>query len=387
MNRDNQITVGTLPELFGERSLQKIKDFKDPKLMPSVLGVTAVGLGGWAFVKFALPAIMAIITPVFAGILSAGLVMGSFALAKPVWKWFKAIGNKVYKAAIRYNPEVAVENKIEAYENMSQTYRAALAKIKKASADFEVSAQKAEDEILEIQERLKKNDVKLKQFRAELANLKEKQAKLEEEMKSGRLKTQKEREPYYQVLRDVTRVSKMINNILSDCDSDRMVLSSDRNLVKSHAAKANIFAKWEAFLDMGANQIEIKKRQLGTWWNTVRKEIEAAKAGREATEALQFIIRDTKGNDIDFNIATEIIMSKIDEDYAVALQNFDDLQRHVEGFDFNSEESFSELERLLNDIEVGKIETPSAIEIASPAHTLRTDELKAAGVLGSLFDK
>ena len=160
----------------------------------------------------------------------------------------------------------------------------------------------------------------------------------------------------------------------------------NRDLVKKYAAKAHIFADWISFLDRGANQIDNKKRELSVWWEAIKKEINVANAGKDATNALQFILRDVNGNQYDFNLATEYIIDKINSDYSITVQNMSDLKRQVAGLDFNSEEAFDDLEKLLNDLETGEKLIPSALEISSPAHKLSADERAAAGVLGNLFD-
>ena len=157
------------------------------------------------------------------------------------------------------------------------------------------------------------------------------------------------------------------------------------DLVQKYAAKAHIFSDWESFLDRGANQIDNKKRELKVWWEAIKKEISVANAGKKATNALQFILRDVNGNQYDFNLATEYIIEKINTDYSITVQNIDDLRRHVDGLDFKSEDALNDLEKLLRGIESGEIETPSAIEISSPVHKLTSTERSAAGVLGDLF--
>lgn len=389
MNKELIIKTGTLPEfLSGENALQKIGDAKSgtsTKIVSAVLITGLLGGVGWAFIKFALPAIMAIISPVIAAVLSFFIVLLGISLAKPIWKWFNVISNKLYKAAIRYDPEAAVEKKLQSFDAMSQIFRDALAKIKKAAADFREMARKSEKDNAEIQSRLTENREKLTELRQKRITLKQQVDTLKAEVDSGKRRTQKEREPYFDALRELTTVEKDIDRIASDSKSDQTVYKMNSDLVEKYAAKAHIFADWESFLDRGANQIDNKKRELKVWWEAIKKEISAANAGKDATNALQFILRDVNGNQYDFNVATEYIIEKINTDYSITVQNMDDLRRHMEGFDFNSDDAFNDLERLLKGIESGEIETPSAIEISSPAHKLTSQERASAGVLGDLF--
>ena len=131
--------------------------------------------------------------------------------------------------------------------------------------------------------------------------------------------------------------------------------------------------------------IDNKKRELTDWWAAVKKEMNAANAGRDATDALQFILRDANGGTFEFNYATEVIIDKINEDYSITAQNMQDLKRSVDGFDFNSEDAFNKLEKMLDDMESGKIEIPSAIEISNIQHDLTASEKQAAGPLGNIF--
>ena len=383
------INTGIIPKFLanGETSLSEInKKTKGTSIVAGGLVLSVVGVTGWAFVKFALPVIMSIIAPVIAGILSFFAVMFAFAMVKPVWKWFNAISNKVYKAAIRYNPEIAVENKINSFTEMANLFRNALAEIKKAQANFQDMASKAEKEIEDKKANLERSMQKLKKLRQEKAELSSKVNTLKAEVESGKRRTQKDKAPYYEALQDLTSVTKEIDRISSDSKSDQMILEMDENNVKKYGAKAHIFADWIAFLDRGADQIENKKRELSTWWEAIKKEISVANAGKDATNALQFILRDVNGKQYDFELATEYIIDKINTDYSITVQNMSDLKRHVAGLDFNSDETFNDLEKLLADFETGEKLIPSALEISSPVHKLTPDERAAAGVLGNIFN-
>lgn len=384
------IDTGIIPKFLtnGNGSLSEIyqKKSKGTGIVAGAAVISLVGVSGWAFVKFALPLIMTMISPVIAGILSFFAVMFAFTMVKPVWKWFRAISNKVYKAAIRYNPEIAVENKINSFTEMSELFRNALSEVKKASAQFKEMATKSEKEIEDKKTGLEKNRQKLIQLKKEESELKNKVNSMKAEINNGKRRTQKERQPYYDALEELTRVTKEIDRISSDSHSDQTILEMNMDLVKKYAAKAHIFADWISFLDRGADQIDNKKRELSVWWEAIKKEINVANAGKDATNALQFILRDVNGNQYDFNLATEYIIDKINSDYSITVQNMSDLKRHVAGLDFNSEEAFDDLEKLLNDLETGEKLIPSALEISSPAHKLSSDERSAAGVLGNLFD-
>jgi chromosome segregation ATPase len=384
------IDTGIIPKFLtnGNGSLSEIyqKKSKGTGIVAGAAVISLVGVSGWAFVKFALPLIMTMISPVIAGILSFFAVMFAFTMVKPVWKWFRAISNKVYKAAIRYNPEIAVENKINSFTEMSELFRNALSEVKKASAQFKEMATKSEKEIEDKKTGLEKNRQKLIQLKKEESELKTKVNSMKAEINNGKRRTQKERQPYYDALEELTRVTKEIDRISSDSHSDQTILEMNMDLVKKYAAKAHIFADWISFLDRGADQIDNKKRELSVWWEAIKKEINVANAGKDATNALQFILRDVNGNQYDFNLATEYIIDKINSDYSITVQNMSDLKRHVAGLDFNSEEAFDDLEKLLNDLETGEKLIPSALEISSPAHKLSSDERSAAGVLGNLFD-
>lgn len=358
---------------------------KGTKIVAATLVAGVVGVAGWAFIKFALPAIMAILSPVIAAVISFFLVMFAVAMIKPVWKWFTAIADKVYKKAIRYNPEVAIENKIRKFDDMIVLYRNALAKVRKTSSDFKQLAGESEKEAEEITERLKEAREKAKVLRIQLQEKELEVKKLKAEVDSGKRKTQKDREPYYKALNEFTNLQKQYDNLLSKSSSDQQLLKVDVAMTERYAAKANIFERWIRFLDLGSNQIDNKKRELTDWWAAVKKEMNAANAGRDATDALQFILRDANGGTFEFNYATEVIIDKINEDYSITAQNMQDLKRSVDGFDFNSEDAFNKLEKMLDDMESGKIEIPSAIEISNIQHDLTASEKQAAGPLGNIF--
>lgn len=384
------IETGTIPQFLsnGNNSLGQLypKTSKGSKVVAGVLATSAVGVLGYGFVTYALPAIMALISPVIAAILSGFSILFAVAMIKPTWKWFTAISDKLYKSAIRYNPEVAVENKIKSFDEMSSFFRSALAKIKQSQGEFKTLASNSEKEVSTIQARLETSKTKLVGLRKKKEELTVKVNSLKAEINNGTRRSTKERAPYYEALEDLTQVSKDIDRLASDTSSDQTILKMNMDLINKYAAKAHIFADWISFLDRGADQIENKKRELETWWAAIKKEISVANAGKDATNALQYILRDVNGKEYDFNVATEYIIDKINSDYSITLQNMSDLKRHVDGLDFNSDDAFNSLEKMLEDINSGEIAIPSAIEISSPAHKLTPDERQAAGVLGNIFD-
>ena len=384
MDNNNALTksVGSLPAFL---SGAKITPEKTAKIVPSVIGITAVCVGGWAFVKYAVPAIMKIISPLFAAGAAVVLVAFAIALAKPTWKWIKAIAHFVQRWAIKFDPEIEVENRLKKFDEMAEIYSNALASMRRAAANFSNFANEAEKSIEEKKQRLEANKKKMEELQLERDKEQIEVNRLKADINSGKLKTRKEREPYNEALRRLTDIQIKLDKLASQVTSDSDILKMKLDSVKSYASKANIFDNWVLFLRRGVGLIENKKEELSNWWQAVKQEMEAAKAGKDATEALKFVLLGKDGQKYDFEFATECIIGQIDKNYTITAQNMEDLMRRVDGFDFNSDDAYNQLDKLLKDLETGEIEMPYASEIANPAHELTSSERAAAGVLGQIF--
>lgn len=375
-------SVGTLPAFL---SGEKITPEKVVKFVPSVVGLTAVGVGAWAFVKYALPAIMTITSAVLAGGIAVFLVAFGVAIAKPVWRWMKGVGHVIKRAAIKFNPEIEVENRLMKFDEMANIYKDALASMNRAAANFSNYANEAEKSIEEKKQRLEANKKKMEELRLQRDQAQIEVNRLKADVNSGKLKTRKEREPYHEALRRLTDIQIELDKLASRVTSDSDILKMKRDSVQNYAAKANIFANWVEFLRRGVGLIQNKKEQMNEWWTAVKQEMEAAKAGKDATEALKFVLYGEDGQKYDFDFATEYIMNQIDKNYSITAENMRSLMDRVDTFDFDSDDAYDQLERLLKDLETGEVEMPFAAEIATPVHQLTSSERAAAGVLGQIF--
>lgn len=381
------ITIGkAIPELFskGSKSLEEMypKTSMLTKFLSTMLILGAIGLGGYAFVAYALP----IIGQVAGGVASAGLVIFAVAMAKPAWKFFTAVSDKLCKRIYRYNPDVFIEKQISSISNASRLYSEKCAVMKQVSAEMETQANEAEAEAEKLLQQLKKDNKEKQELSQQHSEKKAEVDRLKAEIDSGKLKTRKEREPYKQALRDLTSLEKRLATLTSNMTIHRKQMEADKARVEMFAAKSNIFERWIRFLDLGANMLENKRLELASWWETVQKDMKAAKAGKDATDALQFVLRDANGKSVDFDEACKAITNEINANYSRTVQNMADLQKFVDGFDMNSEDAWNELEQMLEQFDTGEEKIPMAAEITSPSHELTSSERQAAGMLGNIFD-
>ena len=374
MDNNNSLvkSVGNLPSFLSDG----FNPQKNPKLVPSVIGLGAVGVGSWAVIKFAVPAIMAIVSPVLAGAATFFIALGAVALVKPTWKWMKAIAHKISRAAIAFNPEIVIENRLTKFGEMVQIYRDALAKMESARSNFLKFANTAETKAKSLQQNLKDLEKKISELRQAKQEAQANVAKLN----ANKPKTQKEREEYHDALDRLASIDVKLNQLSSRVTSYTNLLNMNLSWTESYAAKANIFANWVTFLKIGSGLIENKKIELDNWWKEVKEQMKAAEAGKDATEALRQALCLDQDYDVDYAISS--ILDVIDHNYSVTSQNMEELMRRVDGFDFNSDDAYNQLEDLLKGLESGEIEMPFAREIASPAHKLTAKEKDSAGVLG-----
>lgn len=366
---------------FADKVSQQKKSIKD---FGGLIKLGVLGVGIWAFVKYALPLIMAMISPVIAAIFTFFAIMFSLAMIKPAWKWFTSLADLFRKYAIKQNPEREVEKKQQLLENMHQDYVDAQSIIKKTAAEFRMWASQNEEEAGTQQEKIESNQKKAKTLRETRDSLKGKVDELEAQIKNGVLKTQKDKEPFYQAQDELTTVEGELFRLMSSSKTNEFTMNSNIRLTRSYAAKAHIFSKFDRFLTLGAIQIESKKREFAVWWEATKKEIAASKAGKDATEKLRFILG--PDNDVDLNTALAVINDQISDNYAKTAQLMGDFKRTMEGFDFNSDEAYDHLEGLLKKMEEGQMEIPSTREITSSRHTLTYSEKNSAGMLGNIFD-
>ncbi|MDR2540671.1 MAG: hypothetical protein LBD11_02560 [Candidatus Peribacteria bacterium] len=355
---------------------------KNEKGVAKVTGVVITGVLialGVAFFKYAVPLIMAMISPVVAGIIGFFLVLFAFSMVKPAWRWFRGIARSVHKAIIRWTPWLEIEDKKKLLRAKYEAYKAGKIKVKQAANEFRTRSLQSEQDAESFEEKIREDKEKGGKLRAQRDTLK---AQIKE--KEPLAKTKKEKEELYQLQDELSSVERAYINAMSAARRNEDSMNKNIEWTKKDAARAKIFTNLDYRLALGMTVMENQIEDFNRWAEDLKKEFESSNAVRNATDLLVQITGPNGTQDWELDYAVDFVTGQISENYSATAQNLEDLNRYIENFDFDSDAAYDHLEKVLAKLDAEEIVIPSSREIMNSTHRLTSEEKRAAGPLGEL---
>lgn len=338
---------------------------KGEKPIGALVGLAGIGVLGWGLFKFVLPALFAAIgawIAVVAPVLLTILLLMSW---KGIYRIFRSISRAIHRSAIRWKPFDEIADQIQKQWDAFQSFLSNKAVIKKLRGNFEEMS-KSESKDAEA-------------AKAEFNDNKKKADRVKKEMDAMLAKDVNAKETD-----DYTDLETQLMNASSAATRANQTLEKSTEWAVKYAARSNIFAKLDRKLAIAAARMEnlIKdfEKQVELW----KKDAEGAASSRATTGILRKMFG--KQMDPDLEFAIECVTGKIAEDYAVAAQNIEDLNRLTADFDFNSDDAYAKLDAIANKINADNYTMPDVDKISNVNHKLTKDEKGAAGALGNVFE-
>lgn len=336
------------------------------KPIGAVIGITAIGVGGWAIVKFVIPTVFTMLAPVVATILSV-LAVGLTILSLPaIYKLFRTIVRSFHQVLIRWKPFDELDEQGEDMHRNLSLYLSNKATVKKLRFDFESMSKETQKTADNAKDEVTRQTKKAGELKIQL-----------DKLIVDKGEEVKETDEYVELQQ------KFIN---ATSAGTRINTTMDKNIewTKKYASRSNVFANLDRKLAIGATLLENKIMDYEESVKIMKKDWELSNASRGATTILNKLLGQSN-KDWKLEYALDFVSSKISEDLAVTAQNLEDLERNTTAFNFDSDEAYDKLVAISNKIDAGQVVIPDASRISNPNHKLTASEKTSAGPFGNIF--
>jgi hypothetical protein len=349
----------------GEISFNPQNWRKGEKGIAMVAGLVILGTVAWGLYQFILPIVFTWIGKTLGAIAVAVLVIGFFILLPVIIKGFKKLARALHKMLIRYDPfgELA-EQKEKMIENRNR-FKQAKAKIKAIKSNMETEALKSEKEAKEYQDTVVTMQSKAESLKNKMSGLetvKGAAAKETDEyvdLQTGLMKT----------LSEAQRVSHMLNQ--------------STGLVRKYGSRAHVIGKLDRKLNMVDTAMEIKIADFDVSIDMLKKEYAFAQAAREATEQAKSAMLFTKSWELEY--ALDVVTSTISMDIATTKENLLDLDSLTSQYSLDSDELYSRLDKLSDQIKTNNFDIPETQKYINPNYKLTGQDKLESGGFGDIF--
>jgi hypothetical protein len=331
---------------------------KGEKGIAGVLGLGLLGVAVWGTFKYVLPVVFTI--------LSAVLVIAFFIFFPVIIKGLKKLARAFHKLLIRYDPFGELEEQKQKMVQNRQHFKEAKAKIRSIKTTMESESVKAEKESQDFQEKvvlLQERASKTKDKMTQLDQIKGEAAKETDEyveLQTGLMKT------------------------LSDAQRTSHLLNQSTGLVRKYGTRAHVIGKLDRKLNMVETAIDIKIADFEVSIDMLKKEYAFAQAAKNATEQAKSAMLFTKGWELDY--ALDVVTSTIALDLASTRENLLDIDTLTSQYSLDSDELYSKLEKLTDQIKTETYQVPEAKKYANPNYKLSDKDKTETQGFGDIFN-
>jgi hypothetical protein len=330
-----------------------------------VLALGLLVVVGWGLFTFVLPTVFLMIGKVIGAILSAILVIGFFIFLPVIIKGLKKLARLFHKALIRYDPFGELEEQKQKMVQNRQHFKEAKAKIRSIKTTMQTESTKAEKESEDYQEKvviLQERAAKIKAKMTQLDHLKGEAAK--------------ETDEYVEMQTDLMKT-------LSEGQRTSHMLNQSTGLVRKYGTRAHVIGKLDRKLNMVETAIDIKIADFEVSIDMLKKEYAFAQAARNATEQAKSAMLFTKGWELDY--ALDVVTSTIATDLAMTRENLLDIDSLTSQYSLDSDELYSKLEKLTDQIKTDTYDAPEAKKYANPNYKLTDKDKSETAGFGDIF--
>lgn len=330
------------------------------------LGLILLAVAGWGIFTYVLPVVLTMIGKVLGAILSAILVIGFFVFLPVILKGLKKMARLVHKALIRYDPFGELEEQKGKMVQNRQHFKEAKAKIKSIKSTMESESMKAEKEAQEYEQKVLTLQERAAKIKAKLTQL--------EQTKGD---AAKETDEYVDLQTELMKT-------LSDAQRTSHMLNQSTGLVRKYGTRAHVIGKLDRKLNVVATAIDIKIADFEVSIDMLKKEYAFAQAARNATEQAKSAMLFTKGWELDY--ALDVVTSTVAMDLAVTRENLIDIDSLTSQYSLDSDELYSKLEKLADQIKTDSYDVPEAKQYSNPNYKLSDKDKSEAQGFGDIFN-
>jgi hypothetical protein len=339
---------------------------KGEKGIAAFIGLVLLGTTAWGLYSFILPIVFTWIGQVMGAIAAAVLVMAFFIMLPVIIKGLKNASKSLHKLLIKQDPFGELESQKQIMIQNRVSFKQAKAKIKAIKSSMEQEALKSEKEAKDFEDK-----VLLLQSRAESTKVK----MTEMEQRLGA--TAKDTDEYVELQTSLMKT-------LSEGQRISHMLNQSTGLVRKYGSRAHVIGKLDRKLNMVDTAMEIKIADFEVSIDMLKKEFAFADAARHATEQAKSAMLFTKGWELEY--ALDVVTSTIALDLATTKENLLDLDSLTSQYSVDSDELYTKLDKLADQIKTDAMPLPEAKSYTNPNYKLTPDDKRESQGFGDIFN-
>lgn len=339
---------------------------KGEKGIATVIALVLLGTIAWGLYQFILPIVFTWIGQALGAISAAVLVIAFFILLPVIIKALKRLARTLHKMLIKYDPFGELEEQKEKMINNRVQFKDAKAKIKAIKSNMESESIKAEKEAKEYQEK-----VLVLQSKAEAT--KNKMQEMEGRMGAAA----KDSDEYVDLQTNIMKT-------LSEAQRVSHMLNQSTGLVRKYGSRAHVIGKLDRKLNMVDTAMEIKIADFEVSIDMLKKEYAFAQAAKDATEQAKSAMLFTKGWELEY--ALDVVTNTIELDLATTKENLLDLDSLTSQYSMDSDELYSKLDKLADQIKTDNYNIPESKKYANPNYKLSQEDKMESKGFGDIFN-
>lgn len=339
---------------------------KGEKGIASVVGIVLLGTIAWGLYSYILPIVFTKIGQALGAIAVAVMVIGFFIMLPVIIKALKRLSRTLQKLLIKYDPFAELEEqKQKMIQNRSQ-FKEAKAKIKAIKSNMEAESIKAEKESKEYQDK-----VLTLQQKAETT--KHKMVEMETKMGAAA----KESDEYVELQTGIMKT-------LSEAQRVSHMLNQSTGLVRKYGSRAHVIGKLDRKLNMVDTAMEIKIADFDVSVDMLKKEYAFAAAAKQATQEAKSAMLFTKGWELEY--ALDVVTNTVAMDLATTKENLLDLDSLTSQYSMDSDELYSKLDKLADQIKTNNYDIPQSKNYMNPNYKMTGEDKIESKGFGDIFN-
>lgn len=323
-----------------------------------------IGLGYLTWVYVLPPLFLAI--GQFLAVAATGILLVGLIIAMPViLKGIRVLTRNLHKAIIRHDPFAELENQRQLMVANQKNFRLSKGKISDLRQDMEIEASQSEKDAKEMQNHIISLQTKAQKLKSQLDEMVAKggaAARGSDEYVNGNAELMK---------------------LLSEAQRVGHQMEQSKDFVTKYGTRANIMKKFGQKLVMVETSMDIKVLDFDATIEILKKDYAFAQKSKEATESAKSAMLFTKSWELDY--ALDVVTSTIAEDIAVTAGNLNDIDTLTSKYSLDSDELYTNLDALANQIKAGDEAVPSAKAYNNPEYQLTSEDKLKSGGFGELF--
>jgi hypothetical protein len=351
---DSQIITGEGQFKPGQKNIYNVT---------KLLTIAAVGAGGYFTWVYVLPTVFLALGQLLAVVLTIVGITALVVLFPTILKGLKHLSRHLQKALITIDPfeELRVQRKKlgEAKSLLSQS-RSKIETLEnemmKKSFDFKSASEKIQTEILRLKDRADKTMLKIQEV----------------------INTDKEYKSNDHYIQHKVQLDRELN----EANRKSMELTQSNDYIGKYGSRSVVMKKVRQKLFMAEAASDNKLADFDLTVKMLKHDYDFARDAKDGTNAAKRALMIDKTWELEF--AMDTITNTIANDIAITTANISDISKLTADYDLNSDELYTRLDSVADNIRTGKFETTDPKKYKNEDYVM-THEEKVNSGFGSLF--